>query len=216
MPYKKRAGVYQIRNTVTGKVYIGSSVSVYARKSAHFHYLKGNKHKNEKLQNSFNKYGQESFVFEVLEYVEDVTKLAEREQYYIDLYNASEKGYNILAKADSSLGYKHSEEVKKEISKRQKGEGNYFWGKHLLEEHKVRISKGNRGKKHSKEAVERTRKGHFKPIINIDTNKEYEYISQAAEELGVSVTAISNVLRGKALTCSGYHWKYKETKYELS
>ena len=79
---------------------------------------------------------------------------------------------------------------------------------HLSSEHKRHISEGNKGKKHSIEAVNKTREGHFKPILNIETGKEYPYISLAAQEYGVSVTAISNVLRGKAQTCRECHWKY--------
>lgn len=156
--------------------------------------------------------GKNKFIYEVLEYVEDENKLLEREQYYIDKYDSANKGYNILNIAGNSLGYRHSEEMKKMFSEQRKGEGNYFWGKQLTEEHKKNISKGNKGKKHSKEAIDKTRQGHFKAVVNVETGKEYECILQAAQEYGVSCTAISNVLRGKAHTCCGYHWKYKEKK----
>ena len=59
------SGVYQIRNTVNGKVYIGSAKHFNKRKSQHFHYLKTNKHHSQKLQRSYNKYGIQNFVFEI-------------------------------------------------------------------------------------------------------------------------------------------------------
>ena len=51
------------------------------------------------------KYGYENFKLEILEYCEKL-KCIEREQYYIDLIKPE---YNILSKANSSFGYKHSE-----------------------------------------------------------------------------------------------------------
>ena len=212
MSYKKISGVYKITNIITNKVYVGSSVNLNSRKATHFRTLRKGVHKNTKLQNSYNKYGENAFVYEVLEYVNDNNCLLEREQFYINKYNSAIEGYNILEKAGNSLGYKHSSEVRDLISKRQIGEGNYFWGKHLSDEHKARISAGNKGKKHSIDAISRTQQAHFKPILNIETQKIYESISKASEELGVSCTAISNVLRGKAKTCKGYHWEYIKEK----
>ena len=209
MPFKRKIGVYKITNINNKKVYVGSSINLLSRQADHFRKLQRGIHKNRKLQNAFNKHGKEAFIFEILEYLESSDNLLEREQYYIDLYDSAKSGYNILSVAGNSLGYKHSKEIRKGISMRQMGSGNFFFGKHLTEEHKLHISQGNKGKKHSKEAVDKTRKGHFKPILNVETQREYEYISIAAEELGVSVTAISNVLRGKAQTCKGFHWVYK-------
>lgn len=212
MPYKKIAGIYKITNIITNKVYIGSSVNLNSRKTTHFSTLRKGIHKNPKLQNSYNKYGENAFIFEVLEYVNDNNSLLDREQFYINKYNSVTEGYNILEKAGNSLGYKHSPEVRELISKRQKGEGNYFWGKHLSNEHKARISVGNKGKKHSIDAIKKTQQAHFKPILNIETQKTYNSILHASKELGVSCTAISNVLRGKTKTCKGYHWEYIKEK----
>ena len=53
------------------------------------------------------KYGHSNFKLEILEYC-DWDKVMNREQYYIDLLKPE---YNILTKAGSSFGYKHSEET---------------------------------------------------------------------------------------------------------
>lgn len=53
------------------------------------------------------KYGYSSFQLEILEYCE-VSHLTEREQYYLDLLKPE---YNILLKAGSSLGFKHTEKT---------------------------------------------------------------------------------------------------------
>ena len=54
------------------------------------------------------KYGYSNFKLEILEYSE-LNILIEREQYYLDLLNPQ---YNILKKAGSLLGFKHSEASK--------------------------------------------------------------------------------------------------------
>ena len=77
----KKSGIYQIRNLVNGKIYVGSSINLHVRKLSHFNSLKRNDHANQHLQKAYNKYGLDKFVFEVLEYVEK-DMLLEREQYY--------------------------------------------------------------------------------------------------------------------------------------
>ena len=87
----KKSGIYQIRNLVNGKVYVGSAVNLRARMQSHFGELKNNKHNNRHLQRAYDKYGLDKFVFEVLEYVEK-DMLLEREQYYIDTLNVVNEG----------------------------------------------------------------------------------------------------------------------------
>lgn len=53
------------------------------------------------------KYGYINFTLEILEYCEP-SEVIFREQYYLDLLKPA---YNILNKAGSSLGFKHSEET---------------------------------------------------------------------------------------------------------
>jgi len=94
-------GIYQIRNVLNGKIYIGSSVSLSDRKNNHFAMLRSGKHKNVKLQYSFNKHGESAFVFEVLETIHRESEKFSREQYYLDtLKPFGENGYNIIKVAD--------------------------------------------------------------------------------------------------------------------
>lgn len=120
-----KSGIYQIRNTVTGKIYVGSAKDLSNRKSSHFYLLGLKKHFNKHLQMSFNKYKNENFVFEILEYIEKIEdieifkqKLIEREQYWINKLNVCDKysGYNIRQKAESNLGMIVSEETRRKQS----------------------------------------------------------------------------------------------------
>lgn len=82
---KIKSGIYKITNKNNGRYYIGSSVNINNRWNEHKRTLKQNKHDNDFLQKSWNKHGEESFLFEIIEYVLDLDKLLEREQYYLDL-----------------------------------------------------------------------------------------------------------------------------------
>ena len=113
--------IYQIKNLVNNKIYIGSSVCFNKRKKTHILHLRKGKHHSIKLQRSWNKYGENSFIFEIIEVIYDISKILEREQFYLDLYKSYEKGYNICEIAGSTLGMKHRQETKEKMSKSHSG-----------------------------------------------------------------------------------------------
>lgn len=115
------AGIYRIKNTENGKVYIGSSFDVQARWFKHINQLSKGDHPNIKLLNAWIKYGGDKFVFELITkcLASDLTRL---EQKYIDESDCTENGYNIQSIAGgSALGVKRSEETKRKMSEAQKG-----------------------------------------------------------------------------------------------
>lgn len=89
--------IYGIRNVDSGKIYVGSTKNFKSRKYEHCNSLKNNKHHSAHLQNSWNKYGAESFEFIIIEEITDLDKLLEREIYWIEYYNSinNEWGYNM-------------------------------------------------------------------------------------------------------------------------
>ncbi len=132
-------GVYKILNKTNNKVYVGSSINITKRKYVHFNKLSNNKHKNIKLQNAYNKYGKNSFLFKIIEYVEDKNLLLVREQYWIEYFNSVENGYNICKFAGHTLGYKHTKEAKKKIS-------DFLKTRTVTDKTKRKISKANKGR----------------------------------------------------------------------
>lgn len=123
------SGIYKILNIINTKVYIGSSTNLRYRISKHFNHLKKNHHNNDYLQRSFNKWGKDSFIFEILELC-PIMKLQEREQFYMEFYNACNKksGYNIKLKANNTGPLPLS--VKNKISVSNTGSNNPMYGKH--------------------------------------------------------------------------------------
>jgi group I intron endonuclease len=95
-------GIYEIRNSVNGKVYIGQSqrgAGVHGRWRNHRTQLRGGNHHNRKLQSAWAKYGAESFVFSVLLEVPQGTPsgtIDDHEIRYIRANEAVTNGYNIL------------------------------------------------------------------------------------------------------------------------
>ena len=181
------SGIYIIENIINGKVYVGSTINIKKRWYAHKTTLNHNCHDNSFLQNAWNKYGETNFSFIILEEVV-VEKLLEREQYYINLYDACNRncGYNLMPTAGNNLGYKHTEETKLKIS-------NINKGKILSEETKnnmkiaatkkdksyyskperiIKISNANLGKKHSDETKKKLSKIRTGIKLSEETKKK--------------------------------------------
>ena len=95
-----KCGIYQIINLVNGKRYIGSSKDLYYRLSKHIWDLNRNSHVNNHLQNSWSKYGKDSFEVTILDTITETTKeqldrhLMVLEKTYIEYYDSFNNGYN--------------------------------------------------------------------------------------------------------------------------
>jgi hypothetical protein len=99
----KQAGIYQIKNTVSGKVFLGSCKNLHGPLNRHRFMLKSGLHPNEAMQRDWREQGAEAFLFEVLEIVrvrdepsfsleEELSRL---ERAWIDkLQPFGEHGYN--------------------------------------------------------------------------------------------------------------------------
>lgn len=162
-------GIYAIRNIENGHLYIGSSANLQRRMRAHRSLLDRGIHHSIKLQRAWKRYGDGSFIFEIIERVAIIDTLIAREQFHIDSLNAFGKhGYNMLQFAGSSrgrarplisdisrermraaqLGRKHTDEAKALISAANKGLKRSA-------EHCAHMSAINIGKKLSAESIEK-------------------------------------------------------------
>lgn len=139
------SGIYKIRNIINGHVYIGSAVNFKRRFKDHKNKLNRNTSHCPHLQAAWNKYGKDSFVFEIIEYVNPEI-LLEREQFYIDSLIDNMK-YNSMRIAQSHTGMKRSAETieKMKISAQNRKRPS------LTEEHRKNISIALKGVKRSEE-----------------------------------------------------------------
>lgn len=163
-----KSGIYIIINIVNGKYYIGQAQDINRRWQTHQSNLSRNINEpNEYLQNAWNKYGKDNFYFGILEPVDDLLKLTEREQYWLDelgAYNHT-KGYNIRKKAESNHGIKYSLESRAKMSASRKGRKSPLFGRKHSEEAKKKMStsrkgrfKGENSPMHGRHPTEETRK----------------------------------------------------------
>jgi hypothetical protein len=70
--YKERpkpAGVFMVKNTGNGRVFLGSSLNLEGSLNKHKFMLSIGKHRNTGLQADWNSDGPENYVFEILEVV---------------------------------------------------------------------------------------------------------------------------------------------------
>ena len=129
-----KIGIYKITNSVNGKFYIGSSLKIEERWNYHQKHLNGNYHVNPKLQHAWNFYGGDKFEFSIIEEVVDVSKLFEREQFYLDTFKPYMRdiGYNICPTATGGDNITHHPDRDTFIQKMSTisaGENNPMFGR---------------------------------------------------------------------------------------
>ena len=171
----KISGIYKIVNTGNGKKYVGSTVNVKKRWNEHRRDLRQNKHHSPYLQRAWNKYGEDTFEFLIIEECEPVKKiLIEREQFWIDTVHAYGKtGYNVAKTAGASMaGMKHTKSTLKKMRGRNwteeqrlgiSGENNHMYGRTHTPEVKEKLSELGKGKTHTEEHKEKI-KGEGNPM----------------------------------------------------
>lgn len=223
---KNVSGIYKITNLTNEKFYLGSSNDCHQRWIEHLSDLRRNQHHSIHLQRAWNKYGESNFIHEIIEEVNNIEVILEKEQYWLDILKPYYKdiGYNICSVAGKTTGFKHSEETKKLLSKLGKGLKR-------TEETKQRISKGLKGintwtkdKKQSEEHIQKRFKnliGVSRPQEVIDKisikvlmfSKDNEFIKEypsitSAKKDGFDPSAIVKCCKGKLKHYKGYLWKY--------
>ena len=115
-------GIYQIRNLANDKVFVGVALNLPGILTSNRLQLSSGNHPNKKLQAEWNKFGSESFAFEVLDelkategtgydYKEDLAFLEELWLEKMEPYG--ERGYNVKKKG--------REERLREIAQRRLG-----------------------------------------------------------------------------------------------
>ena len=128
-------GIYSITNIINCKKYIGQSVDVKRRLRNHKWSLKHNRHENSHLQKSFNKYGENNFVFEIVcECTEE--QLDDFERFYIEHYRCMNSNFGYNHESGGSLHKHFSDEVIQKMRESRGGEKSGMWGKKHTEETK--------------------------------------------------------------------------------
>lgn len=223
-----KSGIYRIRNLIDDKAYIGSAKNLKSRKSTHFAALRNNRHVNIYLQRAWNKYGEKNFVFEILEYIDDLNLLTTIEQNYIDFFISQKKDsvYNIRKIARSNLGISFSEEVSQKISAKLLGKekspearanmsnammGNTKWlGKKHSAETRNKMSAWQIGRELPVSTKAKLSNNSYNSKLSVEEVREIrELLSDGVKSVdickkyGISAPTVSRIKTGKS-------WRYTE------
>lgn len=213
-------GIYIIKCNVDNKVYIGQSINLEKRINEHKSLLKRNKHSNCHLQNSFNKYGEENFIFEFLEILDEKDYTKEKLNFleikYIEKYHSNKRynGFNI-ENGGNSVG-KLGEETRKKLSialKGNKNNANAWKGKHHTTETKKLLSQKLKGKpshwKGKTQSIEHIEKARLKKIGRI-------WVTKGKESRFVSSEVAKSLLKDGFVLGRPFQKRIKGKKYEYN
>ena len=233
---KNRAGVYQIRNLVNGKIYVGSSINLRQRKCAHMTKLARGAHINKHLQSAYNIYGKENFIFEVIEFIENNKILIRaKEMEYIKKLKVTDPqyGYNLknelyvnnaqckpvicletLSKYESGADAGRStniciSDILKCCGKKANTAGKLHWM--YLSEYETASSEEIRNRMS-------LNYGGFVKVVCVETGENFKSAADAGRSLGIYNAGIIYACQNpqRHITVKGYHWMYKENYDKLT
>lgn len=180
---RKKSGIYILK--CKNRSYIGSSKSLYARLYEHRLKLKNKKHSNDFMQNACNKYGIESFYYEVLEFC-DPDKRIIKEKEWMNKLNPE---FNLQL-----------DPVDRTLSK---------YSKQKLSES---IKKGVKEGKYKKPKYENSKIEHYDYFGNLVNT--YNSIEEAVKILNIPRKKITNLCGGykKGLILDGIRLRYSNSE----
>jgi group I intron endonuclease len=206
----KFAGIYGIVHIESGKIYVGQSNNIAIRVANHRTPLSG----CLCIRRAIQKHGWDAFNVFLLDQVDDLTKLTEYEQRWINYFESykPENGYNISSAADSAMrGRKHTPEARAKIS--AASTGRYY-------SPETRAKMGHIGEKFTEERKSKIRAAlrsnpgkHWKKVSQFDKDglliKTWNNQAEAARLVGIkSRGSISMCCNGERKTAGGFIWKF--------
>jgi group I intron endonuclease len=183
--------VYCIENIIDGKRYIGQSVRGKKRWNDHKNNLRKNKHENPYLQNAWNYYGEDNFIFSLLKTCDNQDELCYWENFYIKEFKTKIDwgcGYNLdegglggpnpsletrekmslakIGKEPWNKGIPASEEARNNLSESHKGQQSPMKGRTHTEESKKKNSESHKGKPSSNKGKKKSAETRQKMSIS--------------------------------------------------
>lgn len=216
--------VYQHRNKINNKVYIGITSRTPQERW-------GNQGCNYKsspyFYNSIQKYGWDNFEHNILYTNLTKEEACKKEQELIKQFNSMNRefGYNSTSGGEVFI---MNDETKQKISKALRGNKNNL-GHPCSEEKKRKISEAQKGRKfteeHRRKLSEAAKKRHIpcseekkkklsqnypnkKPVYCLELDTIFESVQECSRQLGIPATNISKLCKGRGKTLKGYHLSY--------
>lgn len=202
--------IYKITNKINNKIYIGCTIYSLEKRFFEHIYRATKTDSNTKFYNSIKKYGIENFKIELIQEC-DLNVIYEIEKKHITELDTYHNGLNSTFGGEGCLGYIHSPEIRRKISKSVK-EGNSHKNKTYEE---LYGDKSNEEKKRRKESV----KKYWDNITPIEKDSRIKKISDSLKGKMVG----SNNPFATKLTVNGIYYgclkdaceALKTTEYKL-
>lgn len=182
--------------------------------------------RNHHFFNAILKYGWDNFSHEILHNGLSMERACELEKQYIETYrtNEAEYGYNNSTGGENPfVGRKVSEEERRYRSQIMQGNKRGLGYKHTDDARRKISEAGRKRKGQALNDVQRAiaishlpppRRGKDNPgaraVLCVELNVVYPCGKDAANDLNLHPSHISNVCRGKRETTGGYHFKFWE------
>lgn len=193
------AVIYLLRNKLNDKVYVGSTKDLYRRwVYGYIYFAKKDFPPRRGIEMAIKHHGIKAFNLEILERVEDISKLGEREQFWINYYQPfGERGYNWA---------KHSN-YKPKMGPQ---------GKLILSEEQ-RQHRKNVATRNIPILLERCERAVYQiDKKTLEIVAEYESAIKADRALGLPPCSVNSVARKRPSKrqTGGFYWCYKDV-YEV-
>jgi hypothetical protein len=133
------------------------------------------------MQNHYNKYGEENVIFSVLETVDDLNEILDREDYWIGKLDTFYNGLNLVRTPSRP---EMSEKTKQKLREGKLGEKNPMYGIF--------------GKDHPS----------AKPVVFLETLEYFDCARDITRKYNLSYKGVSNVCTKKRKTYKGYHFYF--------
>lgn len=217
----KKFILYSITNIVTNKMYIGVTSNYRHRIVTHLGYLRRQQHKNRHLQAAFNKHGEQSLVFDIIDDYDNRHDCYRAEKFMTDCVlgmdssicmNMISGGLDISDKAREVYQNKiKTDPLQMQALKERSSKINK--GRKWSEAYKEKMREATKGKKVSEETKEKLRLAHAggkangaKPVIDIKTGEIYGCMKDASKALGIKYCTMQSYLMGRTTNKTSIRW----------
>lgn len=179
--------IYSITCKINNKVYYGRSQELEKRWRAHKNMLRTNTHNNYYLQEDWNTYGEENFLFQLLYEYDNLEQSITHEQELIES-NLLLKGYNIGSSVSGGNLFTNNprkEQIRESKRRQMSGKGNHQYGRPKTQKMIDSVKKANSKK------------------VSVE-GQEFNSVTEAAKHFNKKPNTVSYRLKSKSFP----DWKY--------
>lgn len=192
-----KSGIYKIQ--IGANFYLGSAVNLKNRERQHRGELRAGKHANRFMQRAWDKHGE--MQFDVVEFCK-VADIINREQNHISRCFGNPKCMNLSPTAGNTLGVKHTEKARRNMSIAHKGKmagaDHPLFGKPRSAETRGKLSVALTGRKFTDETRVKHKAAMNHPGVKIRMAMAHIGRKQSAEWVEKRTSKTRGCLNGKA------------------